>query len=200
MIASLSGTIAHLANGVIVIEVGGVGIAVQCGAPVIRGLQVGQHVALSTSLVVREDSLTLYGFIDADHRDVFETLQSVSGVGPRVALGVLSVLTPNQLRSAVHRGDEATLTRAPGIGRKGAQRMVLELSDKLTPPIQPSIDVRDHSEVDEDSTGFDWQVQVREALISLGWTSREADGAIAFVIADPASAGPGAGVSSGAHV
>lgn len=182
MIASLTGTVVHVSAESAVVEVGGVGIAVQISPALARGLFVGEVASLSTSLVVREDSLTLYGFPAPDDRDVFETLQTVSGVGPRLALGILSALSPDQLRAAVHSGDERTLTAVPGIGKKGAQRMVLELADKLPRPYaEVSVDVRDAS------AGSDqphWKSPVREALVSLGWTSREADEAIGSVQAD----------------
>ena len=181
MISSLSGTVQHIGPESVVIEVGGVGLAVQCGGQVIRDVLVGQHAMLSTSLVVREDSLTLYGFVDSDHRDVFEILQSVSGVGPRLALGVLSVLSPDQLRTAVARSDEATLTRVPGIGRKGAQRMVLELADKLGAPRSSAVFDLTAGRGSGTAAGASWQAPVREALVSLGWSGRDADEAIAVV-------------------
>lgn len=181
MIASLAGTVIQVSAESVVVEVGGVGIAVHVSPSVARTLHMGDHARLSTSLVVREDSLTLFGFFAADDRDVFETLQSVSGVGPRLALGILSALTPDQLRAAVHGGDERTLTAVPGIGKKGAQRMVLELADRLAPPLGgSSIDVRDATVIE---VGAVWHAPVREALVTLGWSSREADEAIGAVSA-----------------
>lgn len=197
MISSLSGTVASVSAETLVLEVGGVGLAVQCGPAVLRDALLGQTMSVSTSLVVREDSLTLYGFADADARDVFETLQSVSGIGPRVAQAVLSALTPEQLRVAVHTGDETTLTRVPGIGKKGAQRMVLELTGKLSAPVAAPIDVRDIGA----SAGIfvdEWQPQVRQALVSLGWSSREADDAVAA--ASPAEFDEFAAMSSSQQV
>jgi len=175
VIASLSGTVAHISSAGIVVEVGGVGIAVQCPTPVLLATRVAQHVTFSTSLVVREDSLTLFGFLSADDRDVFETLQSVSGVGPRVAVAVLSAMSADDLRRAVHAGDEVSLTKVSGIGKKGAQRLVLELGDKLTSAVGTPADVRASStSVDPQS----WQPQVQAALVSLGWSQREADIAV----------------------
>ena len=116
------------------VEVGGVGLAVQCTPGTLAGLRVGQPARLATTLVVREDSLTLYGFADDDERPVFELLQTATGVGPRLAQAVLAVLPPDRLRRAVATEDLAALTRVPGIGKKGAQRLVLELKDRIGPP------------------------------------------------------------------
>ncbi|MEI6623176.1 MAG: Holliday junction branch migration protein RuvA, partial [Actinomycetes bacterium] len=168
------------------LEVGGFGLRVQCSGRALADLRVGARSTLATSLVVREDSLTLFGFANADDRDVFETLQSVSGVGPRLAQAALSVLTADQLRAAVQAQDEVTLTRIPGVGKKGAQRLVLELADKLGSPINPvSVDVRDPA-----VTGaLSWQGPVREALVSLGWSAKESDEAVVAVAAEFARSG-----------
>src|SRR4030095_5753220 len=114
-----------------VIDVGGVGIAVACAPSTLANLRVGQEARLATSLVVREDSLTLYGFADDDARGLFELLQTASGVGPRLAQAVLAVHAPDVVRKAIATGDIATLTRVPGIGKKGAERLVLELRDRI---------------------------------------------------------------------
>lgn len=119
MIAFVSGQVAALAPDTAVIEVGGVGMAVQCAPNTLAALRVGRPARLSTSLVVREDSLTLYGFADDDERQVFELLQTVSGVGPRLAQTMLAVHSPDALRAAVSAGDEKALTAVPGIGKKG---------------------------------------------------------------------------------
>lgn len=179
MIASLTGVVQMMGADSLVLDVGGVGLLVRCSGRVMTDVQTGSQVTLSTTLVVREDSLSLFGFANADDRDVFETLQSVSGVGPRVAQAALSVLTADQLRLALQSGDELALTRIPGVGKKGAQRLVLELANKLGPVMRPaSVDVRESA-----GTHSQWQQPVREALLSLGWSAREADESVALVAA-----------------
>ena len=134
MIAHLRGTVAGVAPDGAVIEVGGVGMRVQCTPGTLATLKPGEPAQVATSLVVREDSLTLYGFSSDDERNVFELLQTASGVGPRLALAMLAVHAPDSLRRAVSTEDLAALTMVPGIGRKGAQRIVLEMKDRLGPP------------------------------------------------------------------
>jgi Holliday junction DNA helicase RuvA len=143
---------------------------------------------VATSLVVREDSLTLYGFATEDERNVFELLQTASGVGPRLAQAMLAVLTPDELRRAVATEDLAALILVPGIGRKGAQRIVLELSGRLGAPVNGDGAVRAVAAV---PTPSQWQDQVRRGLVNLGWASREADQAIAVVAPDLAGDEPG---------
>ena len=133
MIAFVAGRVAALAPDGVVVEVGGIGLSVQCTPGTLAGLRVGEPTNLPTSLVVREDSLTLYGFADEDERVVFELLQTASGVGPRLAQAMLAVHSPEALRLAVAAEDLVALTQVPGIGRKGAQRIVLELKDRLGP-------------------------------------------------------------------
>lgn len=135
MIAFVSGPVAALAPTTAVIEVGGIGMAVQCSPHTLADLRIGQEARLATSLVVREDSLTLYGFADDDQRQVFELLQTASGVGPRLAQAMLAVHSPDALRLAVSAGDEKALTAVPGIGKKGAQKLLLELKDRLGEPV-----------------------------------------------------------------
>src|SRR3954468_12842756 len=120
MIASVRGTIAALGPDGAVVEVGGVGLAVSCSPGTLARLRLGEPARLATSLVVREDSLTLYGFADDDERSLFELLQTASGVGPRLAQAILAVLPPVQARLAIAGSDVRTLTRVPGIGKKGA--------------------------------------------------------------------------------
>ena len=177
MIASVSGTIAAVTGDAAVVEVGGIGIAVQCTPTTLASLRPGQETRLATSLVVREDSLTLFGFVSDDERAVFEVLQSVTGVGPRLAQAVLSVHSPDAVRAAVATDDVGALTLVPGVGKKGAQRLVLELKDKLGTtsttggvvrlPGQPGVGA--------------WREQLRAALTGLGWSSREVDEALAAV-------------------
>lgn len=138
MIAFLSGPVAALSPATAVIEVGGVGMAVQCAPRTLADLRIGQQARLATSLVVREDSLTLYGFADDDERQVFELLQTASGVGPRLAQAMLATHSPDALRQAVSTGDEKALMAVSGIGKKGAQKLLLELKDRLGAPAAPT--------------------------------------------------------------
>ncbi len=131
MIAFVAGRVAALAPDGAVVEVGGVGLSVQCTPGTLARLRVGEAAQLPTSLVVREESLTLYGFADDDERTVFELLQTASGVGPRLAQAMLAVHPPDALRRAVATEDLGALMLVPGIGKKGAQRIVLELKDRL---------------------------------------------------------------------
>ncbi len=174
MIASLRGQVVALAPDSAVLEVGGVGLAVHCTPATVAGLRVGQSARLATTLVVREDSLTLYGFADDDEKHLFELLQTATGVGPRLAQAVLAVLAPDQVRKALASGDTGTLVRVPGIGKKGAERLVLELRDKVGPaPIGTVDGARSGAGV--------WPEQVRQALVGLGWTASQADQAVAAV-------------------
>ncbi|MEE4542922.1 Holliday junction branch migration protein RuvA [Streptomyces sp. V4-01] len=176
MIAFVSGQVAALAPDTAVIEVGGVGMAVQCAPGTLAALRVGQPARLATSLVVREDSLTLYGFADDDERQVFEMLQTVSGVGPRLAQTMLGVHSPDALRAAVAGGDEKALTAVPGIGKKGAQRLLLELKDRLGAPLGAGAAQGVGAPV-----SASWRDQLHAALLGLGYAVREADEAVAAV-------------------
>jgi holliday junction DNA helicase RuvA len=177
VIASVQGPVAAVGPHGAVVEVGGVGLSVQCTPATLARLRVGQPARLSTSLVVREDSLTLYGFSDDDERSVFELLQTASGVGPRLAQAVLSVLPPSDVRRALATGDGPALTRVPGIGKKGAERMILELRDKIGA----------YDAVPAETTATaPWKDQVASALVGLGWSQREADEAVAIVAVDAA--------------
>jgi Holliday junction DNA helicase RuvA len=177
VIASINGVVAAVSGDAAVVEVGGIGIAVQCTPATLATLRPGQEARLATSLVVREDSLTLFGFAADDERAVFEVLQSVSGVGPRLAQAVLSVHSPDAVRAAVATEDVGALTLVPGVGKKGAQRLVLELKDKLGVaggstsvvqiPGQPPVGA--------------WRDQLRSALTGLGWSPREVDEALAAI-------------------
>jgi holliday junction DNA helicase RuvA len=195
VIASVSGRVAALGPDGVVVEVGGVGLSVSCAPGTLARLRVGQPARLATSLVVREDSLTLYGFADDDERSLFELLQTASGVGPRLAQAVLAVHPPTEVRRAVATADVPALTRVPGIGRKGAERLVLELRDRIG-PVEPT------------ATGLPaaaavtpvapWRDQVRHALVGLGWTAREAEEAVAAVApaAEPEEDAPAPDVPS----
>ncbi|MFE3602895.1 Holliday junction branch migration protein RuvA [Streptomyces sp. NPDC059096] len=176
MIAFVSGPVAALAPTTAVIEVGGIGMAVQCAPGTLAALRVGQEARLATSLVVREDSLTLYGFADDDERQVFELLQTASGVGPRLAQAMLAVHSPDALRLAVSTGDEKALTAVPGIGKKGAQKLLLELKDRLGAPRGATVG-RQAGAV----AAASWSDQLHAALIGLGYAGREAEEAVAQV-------------------
>ena len=138
MISHLDGLVCAIAPEGAVIEVGGVGLLVQATPGTLAGLRTGERARVATSLVVREDALTLYGFASDDERDVFELVQTASGVGPRLALAMLASFSPDGLRQAIAAEDVAALTRVPGIGRKGAQRIVLELAGRLGSPAAPA--------------------------------------------------------------
>ncbi|HEU4676185.1 MAG TPA: Holliday junction branch migration protein RuvA [Motilibacteraceae bacterium] len=183
MIASVRGRVAAVAPPAAVVEVGGVGLAVQCTPSTLAALRVGEEAFLATSLVVREDSLTLYGFSDDDARAVFEVLQTASGVGPRLAQAMLAVHSPDALRRAVATEDLAALVQVPGIGRKGAQRIVLELKERLAATggsTAPAVGTVTASAAVA-GPGSSWQVPLHGALVGLGWSSREADDAVAAV-------------------
>lgn len=188
MITFVRGHVAAIRPTEAVVDVGGIGLALHCTPATTSTLRLGDQVQLAASLVVREDSLSLYGFADDDERNVFELLQSASGVGPRLAQAMLSIHSPDELRRAVAMEDIAALCKVPGIGRKGAQRIVIELKDKLgamtTTPVQPSVRTRNSGSVNGSSK---WRSQVHEALLGLGWSAREADRAVDVVAttADP---------------
>ncbi|MEO3935153.1 Holliday junction branch migration protein RuvA [Dermatophilaceae bacterium Soc4.6] len=177
MIASVRGLVVRAGLDRVVVEVGGVGMLLHTTPATAASLRPGVEASLATSLVVREDSLTLYGFADDDERAIFETVQTVSGVGPRLALAMLAVHAPDTLRRAVAGGDVLTLTKVPGIGRKGAERLVLELRDRIGSVVGATA-----------STGgrpapAPWQDQVRDALVGLGWTAKQADDTVVAVAA-----------------
>ncbi|MGV1008530.1 MAG: Holliday junction branch migration protein RuvA [Dermatophilaceae bacterium] len=186
MIATLRGTVGQVGLDRLVIQVGGVGLLVHTTPGTAAGLTVGMTCELATSLVVREDSMTLYGFADSDARALFELVQKASGVGPRLALAMLAVHTPQALRAAVSGGDTRALTRVPGIGTKGAERLVLELRDKMEAPTAgPGGSAA--------PTGPAWRSQVREALVGLGWSAKQAEDAVDAVASQAA---PDASVST----
>jgi len=180
MIASVHGTVAAVGPDGAVVEIGGVGLAVSCSPGTLARLRVGDTARLSTSLVVREDSLTLYGFADDDERGLFELLQTANGVGPKLAQTILGVLPPREVRRAIATADYATLVKVPGIGRKGAEKIVVELRDR--------IGAIDGSEARTELAGVTaiapWKDQVLHALAGLGFTGREAAEAIETVAAD----------------
>jgi Holliday junction DNA helicase RuvA len=172
----------------VVIEVGGVGLLVQATPATLAELRPGHEAELATSMVVREDALTLFGFADADERDVFETVQTVSGIGPRLALAMLAVHTPQGLRTAVATQDLTALMRVPGIGRKGAQRIVLELTDRLGAPTPgAALGLSGRSSAATAGAAAGWRDQVLDALVGLGWPARQAELAVDSVVGTPDS-------------
>ena len=179
MIAHVRGTVAAVTLSSAVVDVGGVGMQVMCTPGTIATLRIGQQTQLSTSMVVREDSLTIFGFATPDERDMFELVQTASGVGPKVAQAMIAVLDPDRLRQAIGQGDLTTLTSVPGIGRKGAERIVLELKDKVGITTTAA------------AGAPAWRGQVHEALLGLGWSVRDAEAALESVAADvPAGVTP----------
>jgi len=176
VIASVRGTVAALGPDGAVIEVGGVGLSVSCSPGTIARLRVGEDARLATSLIVREDSLTLYGFADDDERSTFELLQTANGVGPKLAQTMLAVHPPRELRRAIASSDYPTLVQVPGIGRKGAERIVVELRDRIG-----AIDGSDATVV-TDASGLTavapWRDQLAHALAGLGFTGKESEAAL----------------------
>jgi Holliday junction DNA helicase RuvA len=172
MIASVAGVVASVHADTAVVEVGGLGLALHCAPATLSSLRVGKQTRLAASLIVREDSLTLFGFADDDEKQVFELLLTASGVGPKIAQAALAVHSPDVLRKAISEGDVSTLTQVPGIGKKGAERIVLELRDKVGPvtvlPVQGG-------------RSLAWTEQVRQGLVGLGWSNSQADQAVSAV-------------------
>jgi len=173
VIAFVRGTVADLTLSSVVVEVGGVGLELMCTPNTLATLRPGSEATLPTSMVVREDSLTLFGFLDDDEKACFELLQTASGVGPKLAQAMLAVLSPDDLRGAVASEDVKTLTRVPGIGQKGAQRIILELKDRLGLPVGASGPTRVGG-----AAAAPWRAQVHQGLVGLGWSAREADKAL----------------------
>lgn len=179
MIAFVRGRVAGTSLTSAVLEVGGVGLELQCTPDTLAGLRHGAEVTLPTSMVVREDSLTLFGFADDDEKQMFELVQTASGVGPKLAQAMLAVLRPETLRRAVAGDDVKTLTTVPGIGQKGAQRIILELRDRIGAPGQYA--EPGTAQAAPSSGTADWQAQVQTGLVGLGWSAKEADRAVTAV-------------------
>ncbi|WP_116113494.1 Holliday junction branch migration protein RuvA [Austwickia chelonae] len=179
MIASVQGTVSHVGLDHVVVQVGGFGMVTQVTPRTAMQLRHGEETLLHTSMIVREDSMTLYGFGNYEERVLFDVVQTVSGVGPRLALAMLSVHSPDDLRRAISGGEITTLMKVPGIGKKGAERLLLELRDKVT--ALPTKDAQEDAPVEQDDS---WRDQVREALTGLGWSTKQADTALEKVSAD----------------
>ena len=176
MIASVRGVVLSAGLDSAVVEVGGVGLLLHTTAGTAAALCPGAEAMLATTLIVREESLTLYGFADEDERAVFNLVQTVSGVGPRLALAMLAIHAPDGLRRAISGGDLVALTKVPGIGKKGAERIVLELRDKIGTPSGVTSSTTSRPAAADKATS-----QVRDALVGLGWSSRQADDAVEAV-------------------
>jgi Holliday junction DNA helicase RuvA len=181
VIAAVRGEVLEIGLDHAVVEVGGAGLAVHATPATLARLRRGEQARLATSLVVREDSLTLFGFADTEERDLFTLLQTVGGVGPRLALATLAVLDPDALRRALADGDATALTRVPGIGRKGAERMVLELRDKVVAPAPAPVP-------SAPASAGGPRDQVVEALLGLGFPIKPAEQAVDAVLADNGAA------------
>jgi len=178
MIAFVRGRVVEVGLERVVLDVGGLGMTLTCPTGSLSHLRTEDIATVHTALVVREDSWTMYAFANAEQRSDFEILQTVSGVGPRLALAMIATLSPTDLRRAIDRSDLATLTKVPGVGRKGAQRLVIELTGKLGA-------ASGESRVETQPTG--WRDSVAAGLVSLGWSGREADSAV-DAVADEAAA------------
>lgn len=184
MIATLEGAVSAVGLDTLVVEVGGVGLLVHTTPATAAHARLGVSMRVFTSLVVREDSLTLFGFASPAEKTLFEQVQTVSGVGPRLALAMLAVHEPEPLAIAISRGDIAALTKVPGIGKKGAERIVLELRDKVVPAgAEPGAESPVQTSVTD--------TQVAEALVGLGWSVKQADDALAKVAQLPEAEGAG---------
>jgi Holliday junction DNA helicase RuvA len=178
LISFLRGTVAHVGLSTAVIDLNGAGMSVYATPQTLSGLRTGEEGKLFTSLIVREDSLTLFGFASDDEREVFDVLLSVSGVGPRLALAVLAVHDPEAIRVAAHTGDSKTFTKVPGIGPKVAGRIVLELAGKLVPHGTAG------SAAAPTAAEAAWKPQVVAAMTSLGWSEKDASTSIDKALAD----------------
>lgn len=173
MIDRLSGTAVAAGPNWVVVQAGGLGLKAWCTPATAAGARIGQDCALSTTLVTREDSMTLYGFQGEDERDAFELVQTASGVGPKLALAIVSVLTPGDLVAAITAGDVKRLTSVPGLGPKGAQKIIIELKDKVARlAVSPTSIPRPAGATDEQ-----WRDQVSAGLQGLGWSAKDADAA-----------------------
>lgn len=180
MIAFVRGQVAALTLSSAVLEVGGVGLELQCTPGTLAMLRPGHSATLPTSMVVREDSLTLFGFADEDEKAAFELVQTASGVGPKLAQAILAVLGPDDLRRAVAADDVKTLTRVPGVGQKGAQRIILELKDRIGAPRTARVSTTP-------APAEAWRDQVHQGLVGLGWGTREAERAVDAVAPEAGS-------------
>lgn len=175
MIAHVNGTVSQVGGTWVVLDLGGFGVRALATPATVAAVKVGESASLHTSLVVREDSLTLYGFTDADERDAFELVQTASGIGPKLAQAIVSVLPPDELRTAIMTENLVALCKVPGIGRKGAQKMVIELKDKVNAlGAIPALSTTGAARPGAD----EWREQVASGLESLGWSAKDAAAAV----------------------
>ncbi|MFD3593622.1 Holliday junction branch migration protein RuvA [Nocardia sp. NPDC058640] len=182
MIASVRGEVLEIALDHVVIEAAGVGYRLNATPATLAGLTRGEQTRLFTAMIVREDSMTLFGFADTEARELFGLLQTVSGVGPRLAMAVLAVLEPEALRKALAESNVAALTRVPGIGKRGAERMVVELRDKVNQVPVPA------GPPGAQTASTPVREQVSEALVGLGFPAKQAEQAVDTVLAEQPTA------------
>lgn len=175
MISLINGVVRSIGSDKVIVEVGGVGLAVSVTTQTGYQLNIGVPVQLFTTLIVREDALTLFGFLDEESRSTFELVQTVTGIGPKVALAIMGSHSPQTLAAAIAQEDISAIEKVPGIGRKGAQRLILELKGKIS-DFGTSNRNAHHQPV--------WREQLTSALVSLGFTAKDSDAAINSVLAD----------------
>lgn len=175
MISLINGVVRSIGCDKVIVEVGGVGLAVSVTTQTGYQLNIGVPVQLFTTLIVREDALTLFGFLDEESRSTFELVQTVTGIGPKVALAIMGSHSPQTLAAAIAQEDISAIEKVPGIGRKGAQRLILELKGKIS-DFGTSNRSAHHQPV--------WREQLTLALVSLGFTAKDSDAAINSVLAD----------------
>lgn len=175
MIAQLSGTVTEIQSDAVVISVGGIGLLVMASPAALATIRIGELVSMYTTMVVREDSLTLFGFDSKESREMFDVVQSVSGFGPKLAFTLLSHMPPEQLKNAIATENISAIKSTPGVGVKGAQRLVLELKDKIGYVAAPT-----SGQVSQEP----WRDQVVSALMGLGWSQRESNEAMSQLIND----------------
>lgn len=179
MISSIRGPVLEIRLDSLVVGIGGIGMTVMCSPDTISQARLDNEITLFTSLIVREDSLTLFGFANSENREMFEVVQGVSGFGPKLAFTIISSLPADELRTAIGNEDVARLKQTPGVGAKGAQRLVLELKDRIGTPSSGA--------KRSGSSSTQWQIQVEQGLLGLGWSPRDAQRAISAVIEEGAS-------------
>lgn len=180
MISLINGVVRSIGSDKVIVEVGGVGLAVSVTTQTGSQLNIGVPVQLFTTLIVREDALTLFGFLDEESRSTFELVQTVTGIGPKVALAIMGSHSPQTLAAAIAQEDISAIEKVPGIGRKGAQRLILELKGKIS-DFGTSHKSAHHQPV--------WREQLTSALVSLGFTAKDSDAAINSVVAEYAENG-----------
>lgn len=166
MLEFVRGKVVRVTANRVVVEVGGLGLSLHATPAALAELRVGAEATIDAALIVREDAFTLFGFGSPAERELFELLQTVSGVGPKLALTILSAITPTELAAALANGDEARLVRIPGVGKKSAARLIVELGDRL-PKTQ--------------TAPATWQSDVSAALRSLGWSEKDSESAVEVV-------------------